>query len=106
MPSARYRHERGVRDARSARGKLPYRPTPPSASAIERARATILQTLDTVRVDRGLTKAELATRIGVEPAAIRRLFSAPGQNPTLNTLVRIAKILRLELVVRATAEAR
>ena len=50
----------------------------------------VLQALDEAREARGLSKAELARRIGAEPSVVRRLFSADGYNPTLTRVVDIA----------------
>jgi ribosome-binding protein aMBF1 (putative translation factor) len=44
--------------------------------------------LDTLRIQTGLSKAELARRIGKHPAAIRRLFSAQA-NPELSTIAAL-----------------
>ncbi len=59
----------------------------------------VVNALDEARVSAGLSKAELARRIGVEPATIRRLFSANPVNPTLGTVVEIAAVLGLRLRV-------
>ena len=63
---------------------------------IERADA-IIRALDDRRRALDLTKADLARRAGIEPAAIRRLFSAEHPNPTLSTLVALSIALGLEL---------
>src|SRR5689334_15291121 len=57
----------------------------------------LLRALDKARVKRGLSKAELARRIGARPEIIRRLFTADGQNPTLSTLTKIALELGVQL---------
>lgn len=57
---------------------------------------TVIGTLDDRRSALNLTKAELARRAGVKPEAVRRLFSAKTPNPTLNTLVALARALDLE----------
>ena len=59
----------------------------------------------------GLSKAELARRVGANQAAIRRLFSAAEQNPTIGTLFDVAHALDLEIRVarvpaRSTRPAR
>jgi DNA-binding phage protein len=69
-------------------------------AAVDKATNAFLRALDRARIKRGLTKAELARRIGAEPAVMRRLLSAEGQNPTLTTLLKIAAALRMEMELR------
>lgn len=57
----------------------------------------VVRALDSRRVDLGLTKAELARRADMPPAAVRRLFSQQQKNPTLSTLVAIADALNLRV---------
>lgn len=79
----------------------------------ERAKAEIAQvdaiidSLDRLREDFGLTKAELARRIGKDPAAIRRLFTA-ASNPELKTVAALATAMdaELQLVPRRTSPPR
>jgi len=52
----------------------------------------IVNRLDELREQRGLTRADLARAIDKHPAAIRRLFSASG-NPELRTVVALAAAL-------------
>lgn len=47
--------------------------------------------LDRLRIDAGCSKAELARRIGKNPAVIRRLFTAKV-NPELRTVAAIAAL--------------
>jgi DNA-binding phage protein len=81
-------------------------------SNYERARARIdaidrvINSLDEMRERQGLTKAELARRIGVSDAVIRRLFSAQDRNPTMKTIVEVADALGLELRVARPPTAR
>jgi transcriptional regulator with XRE-family HTH domain len=65
-----------------------------------KATNAFLRALDRARIKRGLTKAELARRIGAELAVMRRLLSAEGQNPTLTTLLKMAAALRMEMELR------
>lgn len=60
----------------------------------------IVRAMDAARVELGMSKAELARRIGAKPESIRRLFTAGTANPTLNTVAQIADVLgmRLDLV--------
>lgn len=60
---------------------------------------TVVNALDDARVAAGLSKAELARAIGVEPAAIRRLFATASPNPTLGTLAEVATALGMRVTV-------
>ncbi len=74
--------------------------------AYKTAKARIQQTdalvraLDERRVARGMSKAELARAAGVQPEAVRRLFTMDAPNPTASTLLALADALDLELVTR------
>jgi DNA-binding phage protein len=57
----------------------------------------IVASLNARREELGLTKAELARRANLPPAAVRRLFSQQHKNPTLTTLAAIADALDLRL---------
>lgn len=57
----------------------------------------VLRTLDSRRENLGLSKAELARRAGLQPEAVRRLFSSKRPNPTLVTLMAVADALELDL---------
>lgn len=52
----------------------------------------VMQRLDALRAQEGLTKAQLARRIGKDPATLRCLFSSQV-NPTLETVVALADAL-------------
>ncbi len=60
----------------------------------------LVRALDQVREVRGLSKAELARRVGVKPEIIRRLLTDPKGNPTIATILAVASVMgcRLELV--------
>lgn len=60
----------------------------------------VVRSLDTLRAQAGLSKAELARRISKNPAVVRRLFSAQG-NPELGTIAAIAIALGAEIKVVA-----
>ena len=60
----------------------------------------IINALDEARVSAGLSKAEVARAIGVEPATIRRLFSSGNANPTLGTLAEVAAALGLRISIQ------
>jgi transcriptional regulator with XRE-family HTH domain len=57
----------------------------------------LIRALDEAREQRGLTKAEVARAIGTSAAVVRRLFTAPGPNPGLATVTRIARVVGLRL---------
>jgi DNA-binding phage protein len=63
----------------------------------------LIRALDAVREAGGLTKAQLARRIEAKPESIRRLFTAPDSNPTMETVFKVASALgyHLELVANA-----
>lgn len=66
---------------------------------------TVMQQLDDLREEAGCSKAELARRIGKNPAAVRRLFSAEV-NPELKTIAALATALGAEVKVVKTPKAR
>ncbi|MGH9093114.1 MAG: helix-turn-helix domain-containing protein [Acidimicrobiales bacterium] len=57
----------------------------------------IVRVIDERRIALGLTKAELARRMGARPEAVRRLLSARHANPTLATVVALAHELGLDV---------
>jgi DNA-binding XRE family transcriptional regulator len=56
----------------------------------------VVRALDRLRIEAGMPKAELARRIGKNPSAIRRLFSAEV-NPELGTVAAIAAALDADI---------
>ena len=56
--------------------------------------------LDSARVLRGISKAELARKIQTRPELIRRLLTAKNSNPTMETVLKLATALgyHLELI--------
>lgn len=81
-------------------------------ASYERARSRIdaidrvINDLDAVRERQGLSKADLARRIGVSDSVIRRLFSAGDTNPTMKTIIEVADALGLEVRVARAAKTR
>ena len=65
----------------------------------------VVNALDEAREAAGLSKAELARAIHVEPAAIRRLFSSDHANPTLGTLAEVAAALGMRVTLEPLSEA-
>lgn len=76
---------------------------PEFREAYERTRARIdavdklIRALDAERAAQGMSKAELARRVGVQPEAMRRLFTAQQPNPTMTTYVAAAQALGIDL---------
>lgn len=58
----------------------------------------IVNALDGLRDQLGLTKADLARAVGKNPASVRRLLTATG-NPELRTIVAIAEALDAEVKI-------
>lgn len=63
----------------------------------------VINEMDSARERQGLSKAELARRIGVSDAVVRRLFSAEERNPTMKTIVAVATALGLEVRIAPRA---
>lgn len=60
----------------------------------------ILQRVECERERAGLSKAELAHRIGMNPSAVRRLLTAETSNPTFKTMLGLFDALGLEMSLR------
>jgi len=60
----------------------------------------LIRALDAARLIGGLSKAELARKIGAQPEMVRRLLTATKGNPTMETVLKVASALgcHLELV--------
>jgi ribosome-binding protein aMBF1 (putative translation factor) len=65
----------------------------------------VVNALDELRERAGMSKAELARRIGKDPASVRRLFSAEV-NPELKTLAAIADALEAEVTIQPRQAAK
>src|SRR5688572_5482506 len=57
----------------------------------------VVRALDAARIEMGLSKAELARAVGMVPESTRRLFTAKGANPSIETVMKLADALGLEL---------
>jgi DNA-binding XRE family transcriptional regulator len=72
----------------------------------ERARSEIeqidavIRSLDELREDAGMSKAELARRVGRNPASIRRLFTAELARPELPLIISIANALDASIEIK------
>lgn|SRR5699024_3079589 len=64
----------------------------------------VVNALDDAREAAGLSKAELARAIQVEPATIRRLFASEKSNPTLGTLAELAIALGMRITTEPLAD--
>jgi DNA-binding phage protein len=73
-----------------------YRATRAEIDAIDK----LIRALDAARLINGLSKAELARKIGARPEMVRRLLTATKGNPTMDTVLKVASALgyHLELV--------
>ena len=60
----------------------------------------ILMQIDAERERAGLSKAELARRIGATPSVVRRVFSAEASNPTLRTVLDMLSALDMAVELR------
>ena len=60
----------------------------------------VVNALDEAREAAGLSKADLARAISVEPATIRRLFASGHANPTLGTLAEVAAALGMRITIQ------
>ena len=65
----------------------------------------IVNALDQLRAEYGMSKAELAREIGKNPASVRRLLTASG-NPELRTVVAMAAALDADIKVVPRKRAR
>ncbi len=66
---------------------------------------SVMRVLDELRVEAGMSKAQLAREIGKNPASVRRLFTSEV-NPELKTVVAMAEALGADVVVRRPRRAR
>lgn len=66
--------------------------------------ATLMDRLVELRQERGLTQSEVAARLGTSQPVIARL-EAGGRDPRLSTLERYARVLGVDLDLRATSSA-
>jgi DNA-binding XRE family transcriptional regulator len=67
---------------------------------------TLIRSLDALREDAGMSKAELARRIGRNPASIRRLFTAAQVRPELPLIVSIADALDAHIEIKPRTRRR
>jgi DNA-binding XRE family transcriptional regulator len=60
----------------------------------------VIRSLDELREDAGMSKAELARRVGRNPASIRRLFTAEQARPELPLIISIANALDANIEIK------
>lgn len=65
----------------------------------------VIRELDHLRMESRMSKAELARRIGKNPASVRRLFTAES-NPELGTIAAIANVLGAQIRVEPSKRKR
>lgn len=66
---------------------------------------SVMRVLDELRIEAGMSKAQLAREIGKNPASVRRLFTSEV-NPELKTVVAMAEALGADIVIRRPRRAR
>ena len=66
---------------------------------------SLINQIDEARAQVSLSKAEIARRLGTEPANIRRFFSSGTDNPTLNTLTEVAAAVGMRISLEPLPEA-
>jgi len=64
----------------------------------------VLGAIDRRRLQLKMSKADLARKIGAQPADVRRIFSRQAANPTIGRLADMADALGLELEVKAASD--
>lgn len=85
---------------------------PEARERYERTRRSVLMTrqllqlIDAEREKAGLTKADLAERVGTSPSVVRRLLTSEASNPTLRTVLDMADVLGLEVLLQPKGSPR
>ncbi len=72
---------------------------------IEGLKREFIRALSHIRLDQGVTQAELAARSGLNRSVIARIESHHG-NPSLKTLIRIAEAIDAKIVPQAQLRLR
>lgn len=81
--------------------------SPEYRQALEAARAriaavdSVVRALDERRRDLGLSKAELARKAGMRPEVVRRILGAGRANPTLTTVISLARAMSMDVTIGA-----
>lgn len=66
---------------------------------------TVLRRIDEQRSALGISKAELARRVGRDASTVRRVFTAGGANPELSFVAQLADAVGLRIVAVAAEPA-
>jgi DNA-binding phage protein len=66
----------------------------------------LIRALDAARTRQGISKAELARRAGSRPEAVRRLLTMAEPNPTIGTVVSLARSMGYSLALVPTPRRR
>ncbi|HUW87406.1 MAG TPA: helix-turn-helix transcriptional regulator [Candidatus Paceibacterota bacterium] len=59
----------------------------------------LINQLDEARLEKGITKAEIARKLGSEASNVRRFFAKGPINPTLSTLTEVAAALGMRVTL-------
>jgi ribosome-binding protein aMBF1 (putative translation factor) len=84
--------------------------SPEYRQALDAARARIaavdgvVKALDERRKDLGLSKAELARQAGMRPEVVRRILGAGPANPTLSTVISLARAMSMDVTISVPAD--
>src|SRR5258707_11550843 len=65
----------------------------------------LVRALDERRKVLGLSKAELARQAGMRPEGVRRLLGPGPSNPTLTTVISLARAMSLDVTISGPAPA-
>jgi ribosome-binding protein aMBF1 (putative translation factor) len=96
--------------AEAAKGRLEqleeeFFPTPELRRKLEERNSAytsmrrILIEIDQARETAGVSKADLARSIGVNPSVVRRLFTSPTTSPSLKVVCLLASALGLQITI-------
>ena len=66
----------------------------------------MINALDSRRIEIGSSKAELARRLRAKPSSIRRFFSKPKANPTIETVIEVALSVGYQLKFEELSSSR
>jgi DNA-binding phage protein len=76
------------------------------AVAETKAVDALVNALDELRAERGISKADLARQIGKNPSSIRRLLTLEGSNPEMRTVVAMVNALDADLCLVPRSKSR
>jgi DNA-binding phage protein len=85
-------------EARAARSPE-YREALDTARAHVAAVDAVVRALDERRRDLGLSKAELARQAGMRPEVVRRILGTSAANPTLSTVISLARAMSMDVTI-------